>query len=238
MVAFPVNAAVIVPAEKLPEASRETIVLAVLVLVAASNSALSAALILPAVLVVAAEIEITGAVPPLDTIGEVPVTPVTVPVVGVDHCGAVAPEFMVNTCPAVPFASRVPVPLVPPYIISPAVVIGDKASKAAVFVVAPVPPFARLMAVPFQVPVAMVPRVVIFDEPTQVERAVFSTFPKPTSPLTSVTTPVFPATEVTGAAGNVAQLNEPAVAPAVNTLPLLPVPVAGTCKLPSPVGCV
>ena len=97
VVAFPVKAAVIVPAEKLPETSRATIVLAVLALVAASNSALSAALMLPATLAVAAVIEITGAVPPLDTIGAVPVTPVTVPVVGFDHCGAVAPEFMVKT---------------------------------------------------------------------------------------------------------------------------------------------
>ena len=116
-------------------------------------------------------------------------------------------------------------------------VIGDKASKAAVFVVAPVPPFTRLMAVPFHVPVAMVPRVVIFEEPAQVERAVFSTLLNPTSPFTSITTPVFPATEVTGAAGIVVQLNEPAVAPAVNTLPLFVVPVAGTCKFPSPEGC-
>ena len=104
--------------------------------------------------------------------------------------------------------------------------------------VAPVPPFARLMVVPFHVPVAMVPRVVMFEEPAQVESAVFSTFPKPTSLLTSVTAPVFPATEVTGAAGILVQLSEPAVAPAVSTLPLFVVPVAVTCKLPSPLGWV
>ena len=44
-----------------------------------SNFVLSAALMLPAVLEDAAEIEMTGAVPPDDTIGAVPVTPVTVP---------------------------------------------------------------------------------------------------------------------------------------------------------------
>jgi len=56
----------------------------------------------------------------------VPLTEVTVPVVGVDHCGAVAPEFTVNTCPAVPIANLVPAPLVPPYKVSPAVVKGLK----------------------------------------------------------------------------------------------------------------
>jgi len=72
-----------------------------------SNFVLSAALILPAAEVVAAAIETTGVVVPVVTlIGAVPVTLVTVPVVGADHCGAVAPEFMVNTCPAVPFANK------------------------------------------------------------------------------------------------------------------------------------
>ena len=79
------------------------------------NFTLSAALILPAALVEAGEIEMAGVVEPVATeIGDMPETLVTVPVVGVDHCGAVAPEFIVNTCPAVPFARRVPVPLVPP----------------------------------------------------------------------------------------------------------------------------
>jgi hypothetical protein len=45
---------------------------------------LSAELILPAALVVAALIEIAGAVPPELTIGAVPVTPVTVPVLPVN----------------------------------------------------------------------------------------------------------------------------------------------------------
>ena len=53
--------------------------LPVFVPVMASNLILSAALMLPAVLEDAAEIEMTGAVPPDDTIGAVPVTPVTVP---------------------------------------------------------------------------------------------------------------------------------------------------------------
>ena len=48
--------------------------------VIASNLVLSVALILPATLAVAAEIEITGAAPPVEAIGAVPVTPVTVPV--------------------------------------------------------------------------------------------------------------------------------------------------------------
>jgi hypothetical protein len=48
-----------------------------------SSLVLSAALIEPAAEVVAAEIEMAGAVPPLETIGAVPVTPVTVPVLDV-----------------------------------------------------------------------------------------------------------------------------------------------------------
>ena len=82
-VAFPVKAAVIVPAVKLPKASRATMVLVVFALVAASNLVLSAALILPAAVVVAAEIEMAGVVPPDETMGGVPVTPVTVPLAGV-----------------------------------------------------------------------------------------------------------------------------------------------------------
>ena len=82
--------------------------LPVLVPVMASNLVLSAALILPAVLVVAAEIEMAGVVVPVATlIGAAPVTDVTVPLVGVDHWGAVAPGFIVNTWPAVPLASNV-----------------------------------------------------------------------------------------------------------------------------------
>ena len=48
---------------------------------------------------------------------------------------------------------------------------------------------------------------------------------------------IYPATEVV-ALGNVDQLILPAVDPAISTLPLLVVLVAGTCKLPSVVGCV
>ncbi len=40
--------------------------------------------------------------------------------------------------------------------------------------------------VPFQTPVEMVPRVVRFVEPAQVERAVFSTLPRPTLALVKV----------------------------------------------------
>jgi hypothetical protein len=42
--------------------------------------------------------------------------------------------------------------------------------------------------------------------------------------------------EVTVPVAGITQLNEPAVEPAVRTLPLLVVLVAGMCKLPSPVG--
>ena len=48
---------------------------------------------------------------------------------------------------------------------------------------------------------------------------VLATFPSPTSDF-----------------DNVPQLSDPAVDPAFKTFPLLEVPVAGTCKLPSPVG--
>ena len=51
----------------------------VFVPVIASSFILSVALILPEALVVAAEIEMAGALPPDDTMGAVPVTPVTVP---------------------------------------------------------------------------------------------------------------------------------------------------------------
>jgi hypothetical protein len=65
-----------------PEPDTEVTVPAFAVAPAAipSNLVLSAALIEPAAEVVAAEIEITGAAPPLEAIGAVPVTPVTVPV--------------------------------------------------------------------------------------------------------------------------------------------------------------
>ena len=47
-----------------------------------------------------------------------------------------------------------------------------------------------------------------------------------------------PVTEVTVPFVGVVQDNEPAVAPAVKTLPLFVVPVAGTCRNPSAVLCV
>jgi hypothetical protein len=55
-------------------------VLAVAPVATPSNFVLSAALILPAALVVASLMDMAGAVPPELTIGAVPVTPVTVPV--------------------------------------------------------------------------------------------------------------------------------------------------------------
>jgi len=72
--------------------------------------------------------------------GTLAATEVTVPTVGVAQVGAKVVPALVKTCPEVPFARRVPVPEAPPYTKSPPVVRGDKASKAAAFVVAPVPP--------------------------------------------------------------------------------------------------
>ena len=77
-----------------------------------SNLSLSAELIEPAVLVVAAEIEIAGAVPPDETIGAVPVTPVTVPVVGVNQLKEPAVVPAVKTFPlfVVPVAGTCKLP--------------------------------------------------------------------------------------------------------------------------------
>ena len=46
-----------------------------------------------------------------------------------------------------------------------------------------------------------------------------------------------PVTLVTASVTGVVQLKEPALAPAVNTLPLFVVLFAGICRFPSPVGC-
>ena len=58
------------------------------------------------------------------------------------HDGDVPP---CKSCVEDPAASRVPVPLTPPYRISPAVVRGERASKPADLLVAPVPPFVIAM---------------------------------------------------------------------------------------------
>jgi len=75
------------------------VLLPVLVPVIASSFVLSVALMLPAALVVEAAIEITGAVPPVETMGRVPVTPVTVPVVGVNQLSEPAVAPAVSTLP-------------------------------------------------------------------------------------------------------------------------------------------
>ena len=64
---------------------------------------------------------------------------------------------------------------------------------------APVPPCATAISVAAHVPVPIVPTVVVLVVPAYVDIAVFSTDPNPTSPLTNVTAPVLPATEVTSA---------------------------------------
>ena len=76
--------------------------LPVLVPVMASNFVLSAALMLPAAVVVAGEIEMAGVVVPVATeIGDVPLTLVTVPLDGVDQL--IPPLILVDkTCPLLP----------------------------------------------------------------------------------------------------------------------------------------
>ena len=56
------------------------------------------------------------------------------------------------------------------------------------------------------------------------------------APLLGVTEPIGPGEVRSADPLAVVQLKEPAVDPAVKTLPLLVVLVAGTCRLPSPVG--
>ena len=75
----------------------------VFVPVMASSLVLSAELMLPADEVVAAEIEITGADPPLDAMGAVPVTPVTVPLAGAVQLVPPMPS-VASTCPLVPLS--------------------------------------------------------------------------------------------------------------------------------------
>ena len=57
---------------------------------------------------------------------------------GVDHPGIPPPT--VSTCPLVPIPRRVAVPAPGAYMMSPVVVIGERASKAVIAVVCPVPP--------------------------------------------------------------------------------------------------
>jgi hypothetical protein len=79
---------------------------------------LSAGLILPAALVVAAEIEMTGAVPPEETMGAVAVTPVTVPKDG-DIQDKIPLALVDKTCPFVPLvAGNVKLVFVPFLLIS------------------------------------------------------------------------------------------------------------------------
>ena len=83
--------------------------------------------------------------------------------------------------------------------------------RAAAAVVAPVPPLA-IGTIPKLIVGVVVPVATLMGE----------------VPVTEVTVPVV----------GVVQLKEPAVAPAVSTLPLLVVLLAITCRFPSPVGCV
>ena len=69
-----------------------------------SSLVLSAALMLPALLVEAAEIEMAGVFPPDETIGAVPVTPVTVPLAGAVQLVPPLPSVC-KTCPVVPLVS-------------------------------------------------------------------------------------------------------------------------------------
>ena len=72
-----------------------------------SSFVLSVALILPAAEVVAAVMLMAGVVVPVETIGAVPVTPVTLPEDGVVH--AITDPFEASTWPVVPTVVR-PVP--------------------------------------------------------------------------------------------------------------------------------
>jgi len=60
---------------------------------------------------------------------------------------------------------------------------------------------------------------VILEEPVQVLKSILETLPKPTSLLVTLAHETLPADE-----------------PAFKNFPLLEVPVAGICKLPSPDG--
>ena len=62
------------------------------------------------------------------------------------------------------------------------------------YVVCPVPPLLVEIVSAFHVPSVTVPTDDIVVLPVQDEMAVFSTFPRPTSVLFNVTTPVFPLT--------------------------------------------
>ena len=123
------------------------------------------------------EISITGVVVPDATVIRfaVPETDVTVPLVGVTQVGA--PEETCDKYCTVPDeltgnAWIAPVPL--PY-----------KTPLDASVAAPVPPYAGLITAPFQSPVLIVPNVLKFVEPAQVDKAIFSTLPSPTSAFTN-----------------------------------------------------
>src|SRR5664279_2938957 len=85
--------------------------------------------------------------------------------------------------------------------------------------------------VPVTMPVATTDEGVIAPSDNVIDGIVVGLATEPLIPLAVVTERVD-----TEPVEGVTQFKEPAVAPAVSTLPLLEVPVTGICKLPSPVG--
>ena len=92
---------------------------------------------------------------------EVADKPVAVPASTVSQTGT--PEESFKNSPLEPLANLVPVPDVPPYIISPSALIGERASKPADLLPAPVPPSAIATSVPPALYTAL-PSIVISPE--------------------------------------------------------------------------
>ena len=145
-----------------------------------SSFVLSAALILPAAEVVAALMLITGAVPPDETIGAVPVTPVTVPLpvpapMAVLKLAAVSTETVLSALNRgnVMAEGLVKVNKLLPTVVAPKLV------RAPAAVVLPVPPFATA-----NVPAIVIVPLVVTGPPLKVKPVV------PPDASTLVTVPV------------------------------------------------